>query len=150
MTDYFHMNMTTTEIGGISNLGLAHLGDGVYELLVRTWLCKHGKATARGLHKAAVEHVSAPAQARAAERLMPYLTDAEQAVYRRGRNARVSAVPKQASHEEYHAATGLETLFGYLYLQGATDRINELFARVVGDDAHIVLPPVSEEEPPCH
>jgi len=138
MTDYFHMNMTKTEIGAISNLGLAHLGDGVYELLVRTWLCAQGKATAKGLHKATVSYVSAPAQARAAERIIPHLTEDESAVYRRGRNARVSAVPKQASHEEYHAATGLETLFGYLYLQGETERLNELFALIM------------EEEPSCH
>jgi len=138
MTDYFHMNMTTTEIGCISNLGLAHLGDGVYELLVRTWLCAQGKATAKGLHKAAVSYVSAPAQARAAERIASHLTEIESAVYRRGRNARVSAVPKQASHEEYHAATGLETLFGHLYLQGATTRLNELFTLIM------------EEESSCH
>jgi len=135
MTDYFHMNMTKTEIGSISNLGLAHLGDGVYELLVRTWLCAQGKATAKGLHKAAVGYVSAPAQAKAAEKLAPHLTEDESAVYRRGRNARVSAVPKQASHEEYHAATGLEALFGYLYLQGARDRLNELFALIMEEDS---------------
>ena len=133
MTDYFHMNMTTAEIGGISNLGLAHLGDAVYELLVRGWLCQQGKATAKGLHKAAVSYVSAPAQARAAAQIIPHLTEVEQAVYRRGRNARVSAVPKGASHEEYHAATGFEALFGHLYLQGATDRINELFALIMED-----------------
>jgi len=139
MADYFHMSMTTAEIGAISNLGLAHLGDAVYELLVRAWLCKNGKATAKGLHKAAVAHVSAPAQAKAMEKLLPHLTEAEQAIYRRGRNARVSAVPKQASHEEYHAATGLEALFGHLYLQGATERIGELFGLIVGDDAPIVV-----------
>jgi len=138
MTNYFQMTMLPSEIGAISNLGLAHLGDGVYELLVRTWLCAHGKATAKGLHKAAVSYVSAPAQAKAAEIIAPHLTEAEQAIYRRGRNARVSAVPKQASHEEYHAATGLEALFGYLYLQGALARLNELFILIM------------EEDSPCH
>ena len=135
MTDYFHMQMTTAEIGSISNLGLAHLGDAVYELLVRTWLCKNGKATAKGLHKSTVAHVSAPAQARAMVQLLPHLTEGEEAIYRRGRNARVNAVPKQASHEEYHLATGLEALFGHLYLQGEVQRINKLFAYIVGDDA---------------
>jgi len=135
MTDYFHMNMTPAEIGAISNLGLAHLGDAVYELLVRAWLCKQGKATAKGLHKAAVAHVSAPAQAKAVARILPHLTEAEQAVYRRGRNAHVKAIPQSASIEEYHAATGLEALFGHLYLQGETERINALFALIIGDES---------------
>ena len=137
MTNYFQTSMSPQEIGAISNLGLAHLGDAVYELLVRTWLCKQGRATAKGLHKAAVDHVSAPAQARAARLLLPHLTEFEQAIYRRGRNARVNAVPQGASMEEYHAATGLETLFGHLYLQGETERINTLFCFIIG-------------EPPCH
>ena len=149
MADYFHMRMTPQEIGAISNLGLAHLGDAVYELLVRTWLCKGGKATAKGLHKAAVDHVSAPAQAKAAGRLLPNLTEAEQTIYRRGRNARVNAIPQRASTEEYHAATGLETLFGHLYLQGDIDRLNELFELIVGDTV-LSVPPAAREEPTCH
>ena len=135
MTDYFHLSMSPAEIGTISNLGLAHLGDAVYELLVRAWLCKQGKATAKGLHKAAVEHVSAPAQAKAAEIIWPHLTEAEQAVYRRGRNAHVKAIPQHASLEEYHAATGLEALFGHLYLQGETERLNTLFALIMGEES---------------
>ena len=132
MTDYFHMEMAAGEIGAISNLGLAHLGDAVYALLVRAWLCEGGKATANGLHRAALGYVSAPAQAKAAARLLPHLTELEQAVYRRGRNTRVNAVPQTATLEEYHAATGLEALFGHLYLQGETGRINQLFALIVG------------------
>jgi len=132
MTDYFHMEMAAGDIGAISNLGLAHLGDAVYELLVRAWLCAQGKATAKGLHRAAVAHVSAPAQARAAAKLLPHLSEAEQAVYRRGRNTRVGTVPQSASLEEYHAATGLEALFGHLYLRGETDRINALFTLIMG------------------
>ena len=135
MTDYFHMNMTPGEIGAISNLGLAHLGDAVYELLIRAWLCKSGKATAKGLHKAAVSHVAAPAQAKAVERILPHLTESEQAIYRRGRNAHVKAVPQSASIEEYHAATGLEALFGHLYLQGAVERINVLFGLIIGAES---------------
>ena len=69
MNDYFHVEFTDKEIQGISNLGLAHLGDGVFELLVRVWLCKHGRATAAGLHHEAVAHVNAAAQAEAAEKL---------------------------------------------------------------------------------
>jgi len=133
MTDYFQMSMTDSEISTISNLGLAHLGDGVYELLIRIWLCRQGKSTAKGLHKAAVSYVAASAQAKAMGQLMPHLTEAEQAVYRRGRNARVNTMPQSASPEEYHAATGLEALFGYLYLKGETGRINQLFGVIVGE-----------------
>ncbi|MCL2827115.1 MAG: ribonuclease III [Oscillospiraceae bacterium] len=128
MTDYFHMSMEERDIRTISNLGLAHMGDAVYELLVRAWLCEQGRATARGLHRAAVDRVAAPAQAAVARKLLPHLTETEQGIYRRGRNARVSAVPQNASPEEYHAATGLEALFGHLYLKGETDRIGQLFA----------------------
>ncbi|MCL2567892.1 MAG: ribonuclease III [Oscillospiraceae bacterium] len=127
MTNYFHMEMAAGDIGAISNLGLAHIGDAVYELMVRVWLCKNGKATAHGLHKSAVKHVSAPAQAAAAKRLLPHLTESEQSAYKRGRNTRVGSVPKNATLEQYHAATGLETLFGYLYLKGEIERLNELF-----------------------
>ena len=132
MSNYFHMEMTTGEIATISNLGLAHLGDAVYELMVRTWLIKSGKATANGLHRAAVNYVSARAQAKAAASLLPHLTKDEQAVYRRGRNTHVKAVPQNATLEEYHAATGLEALFGHLYLKGETARISALFALTVG------------------
>ncbi|MCL2368664.1 MAG: ribonuclease III, partial [Oscillospiraceae bacterium] len=76
---------------------------------------------------------SAPAQARAAERIRSYLTAEEEAVYRRGKNARVGTVPQSASHAEYHSATGLETLFGYLYLRGEMERLGELFGLIVGE-----------------
>lgn len=132
MIDYFRIEMTEQKIKTISNLGLAHLGDAVYELLIRAWLCQQGRATAKGLHRAAVGYVSAPAQAEAAARLLPHLNEDEEAIYRRGRNARVGTIPQSASIEEYHAATGLEALFGYLYLQGETGRINALFALIMG------------------
>ena len=125
--DYFHLSAGEDTIGQISALGLAHLGDGVYELMVRSWLCLHGKATNAGLHRAAVRYVAAPAQARLARAILPLLTEEEQAVYRRGRNSHTSAVPKGASVGEYHAATALEALFGWLYLRGETDRLGELF-----------------------
>lgn len=132
MTDYFSIEMTQERTNEISSLGLAHLGDAVYELLVRTWLCMEGKSTSRGLHRAATSYVSAHAQAEAAGRMMPVLTGEEVQVFRRGRNAKVNSVPKNANYEEYHMATGLETLFGYLYLTGKRQRINELFALVMG------------------
>ena len=127
MTDYFHLNAQPDQIRAISSLGLAHLGDGVYELMVRAWLCLHGKATSRGLHKATVHFVAAPAQAAMSRKILPMLTEEEADVFRRGRNASPHSIPKAASREEYQTATALEALFGYLYLQGKTDRLNELF-----------------------
>lgn len=125
--DYFHLAAGSDTLEQISSLGLAHLGDAVYELMVRSWLCLHGKATNKGLHRAAVGYVSAPAQAARSKKLLGVLTGEEQAVYRRARNSHTAAVPKGASVAEYHAATALEALFGWLYLQGRTGRLNELF-----------------------
>lgn len=127
MTDYFHLHADPDEIRAVSSLGLAHLGDGVFELMVRSWLVLHGKATSRGLHKATVHFVAAPAQAAMARKLEGVLTEEEQGVFRRGRNTSPHTIPKAASREEYQTATALEALFGYLYLQGRTDRLNELF-----------------------
>ena len=131
MNDYLSGGMTDDDIRGISALGLAHLGDAVYELMVRAWLCRSGRATARGLHRAAVAIVSAPAQARSVEKILPGLSEEELSVFRRGRNTHVNSVPHSASLEEYHTATALETLFGYLYLKGRKDRLNELFEMII-------------------
>ena len=128
MNDYFDMHLSDDQIRAISSIGLAHLGDGVYELLVRTWLCAHGRATGKELHRAAVELVKAPAQAERAERILPLLTEEELAVYKRGRNAHVHTIPHSASRSDYLKATALECLLGDLYLRGQRERINELFA----------------------
>lgn len=125
--DYFHLNQSADQIRAVSNLGLAHVGDCVYELMIRSWLCLHGKATNRGLHKATVKYVSAPAQAKAAEKILPQLTQEEMDVFRRGRNSSPHTIPKAATREEYQTATALEALFGFLWLKGATARLNELF-----------------------
>lgn len=134
MENYFEVQMERDALHGISALGLAHMGDGVFELLVRSWLCVHGKATSGNLHRATVSHVAAPAQARRMERMLPHLTEEELAVYKRGRNAHVHAVPKNATPGEYAKATGLECLFGWLFLQGRTERINELFNLTMEED----------------
>ena len=134
MTDYFHLDATQETIGGISNLGLAHLGDAVFELMVRSWLCLHGKATAKGLHRAAVRYVAAPAQAAAVEKIRPLLTSEETDVFRRGRNTSPHSVPQNASRADYQAATGLEALFGWLWLQGRTERLNQLFAVIMEEE----------------
>ena len=129
--DYFHVNMEKDALLRMSSLGLAHLGDGVFELVVRTWLCLDGKAKVKGVHRAAVAYVAAPSQAAAVERLLPLLTDEEADVYRRGRNTAPHSVPRAATRAQYQSATGLETLFGWLYLQGRTDRLNELFDHIM-------------------
>ena len=131
MTDYFSIALQEDNIRAISSIGLAHIGDGVYELLVRTYLCAHGKATGNGLHRATVDLVRAPEQARRAQRILPLLTEAEQEVFRRGRNAHVHSIPQHASRAEYQQATALEALFGWLYLRGQRARINELFVYVM-------------------
>ena len=125
--------MTELEVNRISMLGLAHIGDGVYELLTRTWLCMQGHTGVQELHRLTVSHVRAEAQARAAEKLLPQLRDEELALFRRGRNTHVNSVPHNAELADYHAATGLEALFGWLYLQGKTDRIDELFSLITED-----------------
>lgn len=127
MTDYFAVRLPEDDIRAISSIGLAHIGDGVYELLVRTYLCAHGKATGKGLHRATVQLVCAPEQARRAQRILPLLTEEEQEAYRRGRNAHVHSIPQHASRTEYQQATALEALLGWLYLGGRRERINELF-----------------------
>lgn len=127
MDNYFQMNMSRQEIDAFSNLGLAHIGDGVYELLCRSYLCARRTHTVGQLHKDTVQLVKAPTQAKYAEKLLSHLTEQELSYYRRGKNAHVHAVPKGATPAEYSKATGLETLFGALYLAGQTDRINELF-----------------------
>ena len=130
MTDYLNIRMTPQEIGAVSNLGLAHIGDCVYELLVRSYIVSHGGVTNQKMHEITVNMVRAPAQAKAMEKLFPLLSEEERGVYMRGRNTHVHSVPKNAEIGEYHAATGLECLFGWLYLRGEHARINELFAAV--------------------
>ena len=129
MENYFQMNLTVPQINEITNLGLAHVGDGVYELLVRSYLCVKGDQTVKTLHKDAIKLVNAPAQAKFVEKILPLLTEEESAYYRRGKNSHTHAAPKAASPKEYAMATGLETLFGALYLYGRTDRLSELFEK---------------------
>ena len=128
--NYFSPEMQNQDVKKISMLGLAHVGDAVYELLTRTMLCERGHSSVSELHRLTVSMVNAPAQARAAERLIPVLTYDELSVYRRGRNTKVNSVPHNADIGQYHAATGVEALFGWLYLQGRLERIEELFGLI--------------------
>lgn len=134
MNDYFNLNINQTQLRNMSVLALAHIGDGVYELLCRGWLCSHDLETIKNLHRATVSMVCAPAQAEAVKKLLPLLTEEETAVYRRGRNANVHQIPKNASRGQYAQATALEALFGWLYLQGRKERINELFAIIMNEE----------------
>lgn len=131
MENYFQMNLPKAEIDAISNLGLAHIGDAVFELLCRSYLCARGGKNVGNLHRDTIAMVKATAQAEFVDKLLPLLTEEEMAYYRRGKNAHVHAVPKSATAAEYAKATGLEALFGALYLAGKTQRLNELFRAVM-------------------
>lgn len=131
MENYFRMNMDKKDIDAISNLGLAHIGDSVFEVLCRSYLCAKGGKNVGNLHRQTVALVKAPSQAKFVEMLLPHLSEDELAYYRRGKNAHVHAVPKGATPAEYAKATGLETLFGALYLAGQTNRLNELFHMIM-------------------
>lgn len=132
----FFPEMNVKDVNKISILGLAHVGDGVYELLVRSMLCESGHTALLDLHRSTVKLVKAAAQAEAATRLTGVLDDEERAIFKRGRNAHVHSVPKNADIGQYHAATGLEALFGWLYLQGKLERINRLFAVIMENKDH--------------
>lgn len=135
MENYFSMDFTLQQVNSISNLGLAHVGDGVYELLCRTHLCAKGDHTVKNLHKDSVQLVKASTQAVFADKIKPLLSEEEMDFYRRGKNAHTHAAPKSASRAEYAKATGLETLFGALYLLGRTERLQELFEQMMKEEA---------------
>ena len=127
MENFFEMNMPKAQIDAISNLGLAHMGDCVYEMLVRAHLCAEGNKTVAQLHKQTIAMVKATYQAKFVDKMLPLLTEEELAYYRRGKNSHVHAVPKSATPAQYAKATGVEALFGYLFLSGQKDRANEIF-----------------------
>ena len=112
-----------------SPLTLAFMGDCVFEIVIRSIVVERGNRQAGSLHKIKTSVVNAKVQARMIEALMEELTEEERAVYKRGRNAKPHTVAKNASVNDYRKATGLEALFGYLYLSGQEDRILELTKR---------------------
>ena len=131
MENFFEMNMTKSQIDAISNLGLAHMGDCVYEMLVRAYLCAGGNKTVAQLHKQTIAMVKATYQAAFVDKMLPLLTEEEMTYYRRGKNSHVHAVPKSATPVQYAKATGLEAMFGYLFLSGQKERANEIFNLVM-------------------
>ena len=128
MEDLLQMDFTPAQVKELSSLGLAHVGDGAYELLCRAYLCREGDRTVKTLHADTVQMVKAPAQARFADAIREMLTEEELGYFRRGKNAHTHGAPKSATPQEYANATGLEALFGALFLLGRTQRLQELFS----------------------
>lgn len=122
--------MDSTDPNALSPLDLAFLGDSVYELFVREAIVTEANRPTAALNKEKVRFVNANAQQEAAELLADVLTDEEASVFRRGRNAHTGHTPKNASSAAYHAATGVEALFGWLYLKGRFSRLRELFTLI--------------------
>lgn len=120
-------------IATYSPLTLAFLGDSVFDLLVREMLVKCANMPVSKLNEIKVKIVNAKSQSDAVKRISDKLTEEELSVYKRGRNAKVNSVPKHSKVSDYHNATGLESLFGYLYLQKKSDRINEIFSMIISD-----------------
>lgn len=114
----------------LSPLNLAFVGDCVYEMLVRETLVCDANRPVNDLHRESVKYVSAAAQTEAFTKIKDMLTEEETAQFKRGRNAKTGHSPKSATDAQYHTATGVEALFGYLYLSGKIDRIRELFGLI--------------------
>ena len=123
--------MDDKTLNTVPTLNLAFIGDGVYDLLVREYLVTHSAAQVGELNKMKVDLVNCKSQAESIKRIMDQLTEEEIAVYKRGRNAKVNSASKHSTLSDYHAATGMEALFGWLYLQGRQERINELFMLII-------------------
>ena len=128
MENLFDIKLEPSQVKEITNLGLAHIGDGVYELLCRSYLVSKGGKTVLKLHNETVALVKAPTQAKFADKLKPILTEEELDYFRRGKNTHTRTAPKSSTPQEYAKATGFEALFGALYLLGRKERLMELFA----------------------
>ncbi|MGI6577058.1 MAG: Mini-ribonuclease 3 [Eubacteriales bacterium] len=129
--DYFHVTLNEKEVASHSILALAHLGDSVYELMVRTMLSVKADLTNHSMHSETLNYVSADAQFEAYQKIKDILTPYEADIFRRGRNAHVKTIPKNANRAKYHTATGFEALFGALWLSGSHKRLNQLFEIIV-------------------
>lgn len=123
--------MDDKTIQSMPTLNLAFIGDGVYDLLVREYLVRNSSAHVGELNQRKVKMVNCKSQADFVKVILPELTEEEAEVYKRGRNTKVHSASKHSTLSDYHAATGMETLFGWLYLKGRHDRINELFTLII-------------------
>lgn len=130
------MRFTDSDIEAkqLSPLNLAFIGDCIYEILVRETLVAQANRPVNDLHRESVKFVSAKAQTQAYKKIKDLLTEEETAQFKRGRNAKTGHSPKSATGAEYHTATGMEALFGYLYLTEQTDRIKELFTVIIKNE----------------
>ncbi|MFA7636748.1 MAG: ribonuclease III domain-containing protein [Monoglobales bacterium] len=115
-------------------LALAYMGDCVYEIKIREHLMKQANMPVNMLHRKAKGYVSAAAQSAFMDKLLPLLTEEEESVFHRGRNAKPHTTPKNMTLTDYKKATGLESLMGFLYLSGKHDRINELMEIILEED----------------
>lgn len=122
--------LTPQEIKLMSPLGLAYIGDCIYELMTRERIVSRGNMPVAKLHRETVSIVCAAAQSSAVDTILAQLSEEELAVYKRGRNANGSHVPKNADPAQYRRATGLEALFGYLYLNERYDRVTALYEQI--------------------
>ena len=111
------------DVRAYSPLTLAYIGDAVYDLVIRTVVVERANRSANDLHKKTTKYVKAEAQAKIILALLPELTEEEEAVYKRGRNAKAYTTAKNASVGDYRKATGFEALVGYLYLTNQVDRV---------------------------
>lgn len=119
------------DIRTYSPLSFAYLGDAVYDLMIRTHVLSFGNTDNRRLHEKTTRYVSARAQAKIADEIFPELSEEEQGIYKRGRNAKPHSSAKNATGAEYLKATGFEALIGYLYLEGNYGRMNEIIRRAI-------------------
>jgi ribonuclease-3 family protein len=126
-------NLPETDIKSYSGLALAYIGDAIYDLVIRTYVIEHGNAPVNKLHKQVIKLVQASAQARLYHLIQDILTEEEEAIYKRGRNAKSFTSAKNADLIEYRTATGIEALIGYLYLTGQTTRILELIHPIINE-----------------
>lgn len=125
-----NIELSKEDVAMLSPLQLAYIGDAVYELLVRTYLLKEN-IPVKKLHKTTINYVKAKAQAEAVYRLDEILSEEEKNMVKKGRNAKTKSMPKNVNMIDYKYATGLETLFGYLYLNRDDNRIKELFEEII-------------------
>ena len=126
------MAMDDKTLNSVPTLNLAFIGDGVYDLLVREYLVTRSSAHVGELNRMKVELVNCKSQAAFMKELMEHLSEEELEVYKR-RNTKVNSASKHSSLSDYHAATGMEALFGWLYLKGRQERINELFTLIINN-----------------
>lgn len=129
--DFFNPQFSSEQIKQIPVLALAHIGDAVFELLARCHILEGAARNINSIHKMTVALVCANAQCSDVQVIMPFLSEEEKAIFIRGRNAKPKTIPKNSSHATYAFATGLEVLFGWLYVNGKIDRINELFNIII-------------------